>query len=66
MDPFLLTLKNFFLQISKTIYKQFIEFIIANIVPNIHEIKVKKEAFKFIDSDTNIYNSFILLTLILI
>ena len=66
MDQFLRALKLFYLNHSKKFYTLMVDYLIATAVPNQSEVRIRKEVFKFIDTDSNVFNAFLLLALIMV
>jgi hypothetical protein len=66
MDQFLRALKLFYVNTAKRFYSLLLDYVLNAAVQNMSEVKAKKEAFKYIDTDSNIYNAFLLLALIMV
>jgi hypothetical protein len=62
----MLAFKHAYINNSKRLYSLFLEFLLANVISNPSEVKSKKECMKYLDSDSNIFNSFLLIALILV
>lgn len=67
MDQFLRALKLFYINNSKRLYSLLLDYILSTSVLNQSDVKFKKDVFKYISeqSDQNIYNSYMLLALIM-
>ena len=56
-------LKQFYLNTAKRLYSLLLDYIAGQSVSG--EVKVKKEVFKYISEDQNIYNAFMLLAIMI-